>query len=543
MVQKLYYGGDILTMQRAVDHVPHDSFAVLVTDDRITGVGSFEKLKAEAFHGVEMIDLSGRTLMPSFLDGHGHVSVAAQMSMLADLGACTNFDEIVEALKAYQKENPAPEGGMLLGWGYDHNFLAEGRHPDRSVLDRVSETVPIYIMHTSAHMGCANSKALAVAGITSETPKPSGGVIGRIAGSEEPNGYLEESGMRLMQEVVQKYMHVDLSEGLLRVQREYLKYGVTTVQDGASDASSIARMKKACDSGECLLDVVSYPVMGQADVASFFLQYPECRERYHNHFKLGGYKIVLDGSPQGKSAWLTKPYENSGDDCGYPWFPDEVVEEWVEKALREQRQLLVHCNGDAAADQYLRAYGKAWEKLSEGKKRDLRPVMIHCQTVREDQLDQMVRFSMIPSIFVGHVYYWGDVHRKNLGESRAVRISPCRSALDRKLVLNLHQDTPVTEPNMMHSVWAAVNRITREGEVLGAEQRISVYEALEAVTVHSAYAYHEESEKGTIEQGKLANLVILDQNPLKTDPMRLKDIVVLETIKEGQTLYRDGRFW
>lgn len=169
---------------------------------------------------------------------------------------------------------------------------------------------------------------------------------------------------------------------------------------------------------------------------------------------------------------------------------------------------------------------------------DLRPVMLHCQTARDDQLDKMADLKMIPSIFVGHVYYWGDIHKKNLGDTRGRRISPCKSALDRGRVLNFHQDTPVTKPDMLHSVWAAVNRVTRGGEVLGPEQRIGVYDALKAITINTAYAYHEEQEKGTLEAGKLADLVILDKSPLKTDKMKLKDIVVLETIKEGKTLYK-----
>lgn len=533
-MQKLYYGGDIITMCSEGD-CPE---AVLITDGRISHAGSLLEAEKLASQDTVKVDLKGKTLMPAFIDGHGHVSMAGQMSMMADLGECTSFSEIIDTLKQYRKEHHLTDKDMLVGWGYDHNFLAEGRHPDKEVLDQVSETIPIYIGHVSSHMGCANSAALLLAGITGETPDPKGGVIGRMAGCKEPNGYLEEAGMTLMQAVLQTHMKLDATEGLRRAQELYLRYGVTTVQDGASNAQSIAMMKQACDSGQFQLDVVSYPVMGQENPARFFAEYPECAGKYQNHFKLGGYKAVLDGSPQGKSAWLTKPYENSGDYCAYSWYPDETVEGFMRQALRDGKQILVHCNGDAAADQYLNAYQKALEEVPEAAKADLRPVMIHCQTVRNDQLDRMAELSMIPSIFVGHVYYWGDIHRKNLGEERGRRISPCKSALDRGLVVNLHQDTPVTKPDMMHSVWAAVNRITRFGEVLGKEQRIDVYEALKAVTINAAYAYHEETEKGTIEKGKLADLVILDSNPLKVDKLKIKDIVVEETIKEGTTLYK-----
>ena len=208
-------------------------------------------------------------------------------------------------------------------------------------------------------------------------------------------------------------------------------------------------------------------------------------------------------------------------------------------AVEEEQQLLVHCNGDAASEQFLRLY----EKISNetGNIRELRPVMIHCQTVRNDQLDRMAKLGMIASIFVGHVWYWGDIHRKNFGAVRGDHISPVKDALDRGVVVNFHQDTPVTKPNMMHSVWCAVNRLSRGGAVIGNEQKISVYEALKAVTIQAAYEYFEEASKGSIEVGKRADLVILDQSPLETDPMLIRDIQVMATIKDGKVIYQNDQ--
>lgn len=165
-------------------------------------------------------------------------------------------------------------------------------------------------------------------------------------------------------------------------------------------------------------------------------------------------------------------------------------------------------------------------------------MMIHCQTVRNDQLDRMARLNMIASIFVGHVWYWGDIHLQNFGSLRGSRISPVKDALDRGVTVNFHQDTPVTKPDMLHSVWCAVNRISRSGAVIGAEQKISVYDALKAVTIQAAYEYFEEDTKGSIEAGKRADLVILDRSPLDVDPMEIKDIQVMMTIKDGAVIYR-----
>lgn len=164
--------------------------------------------------------------------------------------------------------------------------------------------------------------------------------------------------------------------------------------------------------------------------------------------------------------------------------------------------------------------------------------MIHCQMVRDDQLDIMKEINMIPSIFVDHTYYWGDTHLKYLGEERRKRISPAKSAFDCCLVVNFHQDSPVIQADMLQTIWSAVNRITRNGQSIGKDKRVTVYEALKALTINAAYAYFEDDEKGSITHGKVADLVILDQNPLAIDPLNMRDINILETMKEAKTLYK-----
>lgn len=164
-------------------------------------------------------------------------------------------------------------------------------------------------------------------------------------------------------------------------------------------------------------------------------------------------------------------------------------------------------------------------------------MMIHCQTVRDDQLDRMAELKMVPSIFIAHTYYWGNVHLKNLGPVRGAHISPVKAAMDRGLVYNFHQDPPVVKPDMMHTVWCAVNRLTRSGQPIGQDQCIGTYDALKGVTINGAYAYHEENVKGSLLAGKLADMVILDQNPLKVEKMKLANVKVLMTIKEGNVVY------
>lgn len=540
-MEKIYYNGKILTMaytngQEELQQTPE---AVLVRDGKIAGLGKVCRLLETAPDAVKC-DLGGKCLMPSFIDAHSHFVMNGQMALCADLSGCSSYGDIIHTLKEYIEEQGLEEGQAVLGFGYDHNFLKEGGQPDKNVLDQVSTKIPILILHISAHLACANSAALALANITASTPNPAGGVIGRLPGGMEPNGYLEEAGLQILQKALMPFVKADPAKMMEQMQQVYLENGITTAQDGASSEKEIQMLIRMSDAHMLVMDVVAYPMM-TAHGQEMMSKYGRLYGQYENHVKIGGYKLVLDGSPQGRSAWLTEPYLNGEEGyCGYPWMKDEEVERYIQCAVSEHRQILAHCNGDAASGQFINAYEKALK--STGIKEDLRPVMIHCQTVRDDQLDRMSGLNMIASVFVGHVWYWGDVHKRNLGEKRGNHISPVKDALDRNIHVNFHQDTPVTKPDMLHSVWCAVNRLSRSGGIIGADQRISVYEALRCVTIEAAYEYFEEDSKGSIEIGKRADLIILDRSPMETEPMRIREIKVLETIKDGETVFSASSF-
>lgn len=539
---EIYYNGRIVTVEgnTEAEMLGNAPEAVLVEKGLIAATGSLIECEKAAPRAKKM-NLEGRCLMPAFIDPHGHFVMNGQMALCAYLGDCESYDDIIKTLKDYIRVNKITPENAVLGFGYDHNFLKEFEEtgygqPDRRVLDQVSTEIPIMVMHVSAHLACVNSAMLRLAGVDEHTPSPEGGMIGRIEGTNEPSGYIEESGMRVFSALIGKKMKVDIPAMMAYMQDAYLENGVTTVQDGASGKQDMDMLKMMSKTHMLNIDVVTYPIMpdGGTDIMkNDGKKYAD----YKNHFKIGGYKLVLDGSPQGRSAWMSEPYLGGEEGyCGYPWMPDEAVERYVEQAVREKKQLLVHCNGDAASEQYLKAYEKAVEKT--GCTQELRPVMIHCQTVRNDQLDRMAKLNMIASVFVGHVFYWGDVHMRNFGEKRGSHISPVKDALDRGITVNFHQDAPVTKPDMLHSIWCAVNRISRSGKVLGADQKISVFDAVKAATIGGAYQYFEENSKGSIKVGKRADLVILDQSPFDVDPMEIKNIKVLETIKDGKSLYK-----
>lgn len=523
-MKQVYYGGNIITLEK------ENVEAVLVENGKIIETGTkkeiLEKLKDEE---VEHIDLRGATLMPAFIDSHSHITAYAQTLGIGQLEKCTNFEEIVETMKKFKQENDKKEGEWLIGFGYDNNFLKEKQHPTREVLDKISKTSSILITHKSGHMGVVNTKALEILGITSETPEPEGGKIGREKDSQTPNGYLEEKAFIEASQKLEIITFEQMVKLIKKAEKVYASYGITTAQDGLTKENEFNLLKYMAENKMLDLDIVSFVDFKNAK--SIVENNTKFVKQYCNHYKIGGYKIILDGSPQGRTAWLSKPYEGEKEYCGYPIYENSQVEEIVQKSVNEQMQLLTHCNGDAAAEQLIESY----EKINATE--NYRPVMIHAQLVRKDQLKRMKKINMLPSFFIQHVYYWGDIHIKNFGE-RAKEISPIKSAIQNGLIYTMHQDTPVLAPNMFETIWCAVKRQTQNGIKLGESQKISVLEAIKGLTINSAYQYFEEEQKGSIKPGKIADFIVIDKNPLEIEIDEIKNIKIIYTIKNGQIIYK-----
>ncbi|MDO5720630.1 MAG: amidohydrolase [Actinomycetaceae bacterium] len=540
-MKTLYVGGDIVPMTGKDDRVE----ALLVGDDgTIVHAGSEHDARALA-SDAPVVDLRGKTLLPGFIDPHSHILSATTYVLTADLSDARSFADIQKTLRDFISERGLGANDVVQANSYDHNLLAEQRHPDRHVLDEVTTEIPIIITHMSGHVGSANTLTYSLAGIDASTPNPDGGKWLREEDGTPLGPWEEPAALGpLNEKVVGPRSHVDFPSLADEVQRYYTRYGVTTCQDGAT-LTSLADDAVACaEQGRWTMDVVSYPItLFDSDRNATIAAHSNYVSRdYRGHFRFGGIKIILDGSPQGRTAWMSEPYEVVTEDDdpsyrGYPqWENDDLVAD-LKDAIDRGYQVLAHCNGDAAAEQYLNCYEQALAQSSRADKMELRPVMIHCQTARSDQLKRMVNLRMIPSIFAGHTYYWGDVHLKNFGQQRGMRVAPVGEAHQLGLPFNLHTDTPIIPCDMLFTVWCAVNRVTRDGVQLAVDQKVSVFDALRGITINAAYQYFEEDRKGTLEKGKLADLVILDRNPLTVDPMEIKDIRVLATIKEGETIW------
>lgn len=523
-MKKLYYGKNILTMTG--QNLRCD--AVLTENGLIGAVGDYHELKRCAD---ETVLLGNRTLMPSFVDPHSHITSFASTLSLVDLSGAKDLSEIKERIEKYISQAKPKPGEWVCGFGYDHNFLEEKRHPDRALLDEASPDNPLLISHSSGHMGVTNSAGLAALGLDEASPDPEGGRLGRSDG--RLNGYLEETAFTVLTSKLPKPDAASMAKPVSRAEDIYFSHGVTTIQDGLTRESEWQILKYMAEQKLLRADIVCYTDLKNSP--GILPSNPEYASGYKNSLRLGGDKIFLDGSPQGRTAWMSEPYENALDGYrGYPIYGDDEVFELISKSARRGTQLLAHCNGDAAAEQFITQCERASKTM---KLR--RPVMIHAQLLRKDQLDRMAALDMTASFFTAHTYYFGDVHLRNFGEGRAKGISPARSASERGVNVTFHQDTPVLAPNMLETVWCAVARRSREGADMGTGEQIGVYDALKAVTANAAYQYFEENSKGTLETGKRADMVLLSENPLDAPVEGLKDIRVCETIKGGEIVYKN----
>ncbi len=534
----VYLGGPVLTLD-AQDRVVE---ALAVEDGRIAAVGTRAEVEAWAGGRARVVDLEGRALLPGFIDAHGHFPGAGLYAINVDLnsppiGDVQTFDDLVARLR--EKAAETDRGDWVVGWGYDDTLLAEKRHPTREDLDRASTEHPIAILHISGHLGVLNSRGLEIAGYDADTPDPEGGLIRRAAGSRQPDGVLEETALDPITGVILQPSLVDAWRIVREGSRRYLAAGVTTAQNGYAPANQLPALSWLARLGLIPLRVVLWP--GHEVAMASLEGEPVFESPDPERARIGAVKIVADGSIQGYTGYLSEPYHvPPGDDPGYRGYPRVAREQLVADVERLHAagwQIAIHGNGDASIDDILDAFESAQRKAPRA---DARHIVIHAQMAREDQLDRMKTLGVIPSFFTLHVYYWGDRHRDIfMGPKRAARMSPSRSAVERGMHFTIHCDSPVVPMEPLRLVWAAVNRRSASGASIGPEQRITPMQALRAVTIEAAYQHFEDDVKGSLEPGKLADLVILSRSPLE-DPERIDTIDVLETIVGGETVWRAG---
>jgi predicted amidohydrolase YtcJ len=511
--------------------------AFLVSQGRFVMVGSEDQVRSHAPAGVETVDLEGKTVVPGFIETHNHLSYYALTLVMADCSPKSNgrIRDIQDKVRDMAKA--AGPGNWVVGWGYDDTLIQENRHLHRQDLDEAAPENPVFVLHASGHLSYANSVALKIGNVTKDTPQPEGGTI-----HKDDNG--EPSGL-LMEPAAQLHVAAHLpTPGAAEFKAlfpeaiaHYNREGVTSTHDAAigmngQGRGTIQAYRELKD--EDRLNIRVY-------MTTMYHLYDQLIELGlgtgfgSDRLKFGSVKLFQDGSIQGLTAALSEDYHQKPGFRGELIMPQSELDALVEKYQKEGLQIAIHANGDAAIESVITAMENAQAKHPLD---DLRHMIIHCQTATDDQIKRMKNLSIIPSYFPGHVYYWGDRHKSLfLGPQRAARIDPLGSSIKEGLRFTLHADTPVTPVSPLFSIHCAVNRLTRDGEVLGPQERISPYDALKTFTTDAAYCSFEEDLKGSIWRGKLADFVVLSENPLKVAPETIKNIYVLQTVLGGSPVY------
>ncbi len=537
--QTVYFGGDIVTMD---GDKPQYVEAVVEKDGKIAFTGS----KAEAmkkFPKAKKTDLQGKTLLPGFIDPHSHFMSAILMSTQVNvasppMGDVTDIPSMIEKLKKFKEEKGIKDGEWIVGWGYDQDLLKEKRHVTKMDLDKAFPNNKVLIIHISMHGGVLNSKALEWAGLDKNSKTPEGGVIGRIPGTNEPSGLVMEMAYMPVFDKLPQPTEDELMDMMKEAQMRYTSNGYTLAVEGFTHIKDMNTLKRAAKEGRFFIDIVSLPGFNEMDKWLNNPEYPF--GKYDNHLKFGGGKFTLDGSPQGLTAYMSEPYKVPGPNGEKNWVGNtsitrEELAKMAKTMVENNVQINFHANGDAAIDDAVYAIEHAGIKAGDNK----RPIIIHSQFQRPDQLKKYVELGITPTYFTNHVFFWGDVHIRNVGLKKASFISPIKTAKDMGLITSNHTDFNVTLLDPFFVMWTSMKRETRSGKILGPDERIDAYTALQQLTTGPAYQFFEENRKGRIKDGLLADFVILDNNPLKVKNVDdIKKIQVVETIKEGKSVYK-----
>lgn len=552
----IYDGGVILTM---AGPEPERVESLAVKDGRIAFAGP--ALEAAAFAGPDTrrIDLEGRTLLPGFIDTHGHFVYFGKNLVDANLFGCANVAEVLERMR--RQAERTPDDGWIVGFGYQARQLAEGRTPTAAELDRVSADRPVLIVDSSGHLGAANAAAFRAAGVSAATPDPTGGSFTRGDDGTSLLGPMEETALNAVRAHRPPFSGELADRVITGAAEVWASHGQTTAMEAGLGLGNddVAVVLNAIDKKLLPIDLyvaakdsatdetlaaassvaAAYDPRAEGPLAKLRAARPDLDSRYVNRVRLGGIKFWLDGSLD--TAWFTEPYTvnppgKTGAFAGYRQIPDEVLDAAFDRFWAGGLQIHMHMNGDAAADQALAAIAKAVKKHGM---HDHRPVFVHATWLRPDQIEAMKACGAIPSFLPSGIVPGGDAVVRLWGPVRSAGAMASRTFLRAGLSFTYSHDAPVSPvPSILALVDAGVNRISGSGQVIGPDERVTPYQALRAVTATAAYQLKEERTKGTLEVGKLADLVILERNPLEVEPTAIKDIPVVETIKEGRTVWR-----
>lgn len=517
---EIYYNGNIITVDKYNTIVE----SIIVKNGLIINLGNSKDMLKLKENDSKLIDLNGNTLIPGFYDPHGHISFFSIIKDAIRLDEIKTINELINKIKNEIINRKIMKDQFVLCYGLDNTVFIEYDILSRYDIDKISTTNPILIIHSSGHEAICNSYIINDINNDKDLLKYHDNTI--------KNGKLSEVFINyyLGKKISKK--QVFGTENINKILEYYISHGFTTIFDAGIDYNSYLLYKNIAEENKLSIDIYALSLI---DCAKELIKDDCTNIKYENHYKIGGVKVWLDGSPLIKTSWLTKPWYNTYE-YGNKILSDEKLISILKLCIENNWQGQFHVNGDAAIDQFLKCY-----KAVDGPKKlkNNRFVLIHCQNIREDQIKELSQYNIILSIFNDHVYYWGDYYYNVLlGSERSQNISPLGWANKYNIIYTLHQDIPIVYANQILAIHNAVNRKTKNNMLLGKEHCISVIDAIKAVTINCAYQNFEEKIKGSIEIGKYADFIILNKNPLTINKEEIKDIQILETIKNGKTIYK-----
>lgn len=532
----LYFNGTILTMEDAQPTAE----AVLTQGERIVAVGGETDLRKRMGSGAAEVDLEGHTMLPAFIDPHGHFPDPGFIRLFrVDLaspprGDCIDMATALSRLRA--RAAKTPKGEWVMGVLFDNTAIAERRMPTRAELDAVSTDHPVWVIHASGHNGVANSNTLKQQGIADDTPDPPGGRYGRDPETGELTGLIEGlSAMGPLGDTDFLIGRERFWQGFEACRDEYLSHGVTFAQNAWATRAMLDHFASLPAGQDPGIDILLLPI---AELEPDLMQGPNALDWPDTPwFTLGPRKLFTDGAFQLQTAYLSEPYfkpANAEAPSGMTYISKEDLFSQVRMLHRLGYQIHCHCNGDAGSENFIDAVEAA---LLAHPRNDHRHTVIHGQVLREDQMTRMVQLGMTVSFFSAHIHFWGDRHYDTfLGADRAARISPAATAERLGLRYTIHNDASVTPTRPLHLANCAVSRKTASGRVLGEDEQISAISALKAQTIDAAWQVFQENERGSILPGKLADFAILDRNPVENKD-HLTNCVVMQTVRRGVRVY------
>jgi hypothetical protein len=515
--------------------------AVAIKDGKFVAVGRDTEITPLIGKHTKVLNLSGKTVVPGFIDSHVHVKWTGLYLDKINLRGISSIEDMLKAIEKKAKETP--EGQWIQGFGWDEGYFKERRYPTRWDLDKVSPERPVHLARAYGHIEVVNSKILKMVGITKTTSQPVGGKILKDSETDEPTGVLSGQGaLKLIGKVLPRPSLKEQKEAIKGISKKLSAAGITSVCDGWCYPEDFRIFQELKEAGDLIVRVcgmvkVDAGIKPLKDCLADIEGWGPCTNFGDRMLKIGGIKLVLDGGIGGKTALTRLPYADNHTNFGLQVIATPELIEICKLAARNNWQVGVHCCGGRAIDLALEAYQEADAEKSIKNKRW---ILIHAYEPDEHTFAVCRRLGIVVAAQPVFIHLMGHAFLSGWGKGRASYACPLNGWLSQKIHVGGGSDSPMTTFEPLVGIWAAVNRrVELTGEQLGVEQCISVEKALRMFTVESAYLTFDENIKGSIESGKLADLAVLGEDILRIPEMHIKDIPILTTIMDGNVIYKD----